>query len=209
MNTDKMTVTETRDVAPQWSGGKGGNLGEFTLSFIGVSPDGVAELSKDPAMRGPMADILNNQLGIRFNSPLCKAKVLEALKAKGISQGEDEKWAEFAERTLPNAREVAKDVLKDFVMDAINAFKTWALEDFPKRGQRTDKRPVLADYDKIVARVEAQWDAMTNERKLKVITGLGLGKELASGVATDVVKTISAKYQRPVAVKTESLFGDE
>lgn len=206
MNNDKLTVNETRDVAPQWSGGKGGNLGDFTLTTIGFSPDGVIEIVKEPGMAAAIADVLNNQLHIRFGSGLCSDAVAAKL---GEEKSKDEKLATFRERTLAKAREVAKTVLNGFVLDEVAAFKRWAVEDFPKRGVRSDKRPVLGDYDKIVSGVESHWATMTDDRRAKLVERLKLADELTAGTKSEVIAAIAKRYQRPVAVDADALFADE
>lgn len=206
MNTnDKMTVIESRDVAPQWVGGKGGNLGDFTLSTKGFTGQGlIAMATKDAKFADAMADILNNQLHIQFGSKLCKQLVTPGLE----KQGKEEKWPEYAERTYEKAKELAAAKLPSATLDYVAAFEDWAVNVFPKRGQRMDKRPFLTDYDKVVSGVETHWSGMDAERRAKLVERLALGEIPADAKASDVVAAINAKYQRPVTVDAGDLFGE-
>jgi hypothetical protein len=225
----KMTVVSSRDVAPQWGGGKGLNLGEFTVNAVEFSGAGlVALVSESELMANAMADLVNGQLHIRFGSKLCSGRVEAEMLPRGqrwkldedgerevaddgsfVIEKFDEKPEAFFTRTRAAARDIAKVVLKDFSPDYVEAFKAWAKDDFAKRGTRTDKRPVLADYDKVVGQFEAHWDKLNEPRRVNGLAKLGLDVELAKGGVDAVVKAIEAKYQRPVSVAADDLFTEE
>lgn len=206
MNTDKLSKITSRDVAPQWGGGKGNNLGAFTVNAKELTGEGIVALvGESPLMANAMADLVNGQLHIRFGSKLCLDQVKPSLREKG----KDEDIADYLAATLEQAREVAKVKLAGFSPDYIAEFRRWASEDFAKRGEKKDTRPVLADYDKFMAGVDAHWAVMSDEKKTGVLTALSLDAALIAGDAAQVKAAIEAKYQRPVAVvKADSLFGE-
>lgn len=200
----ELTQTAPRDVQPQWGGGKGNNLGEFTLNVTQFTGAGVRDLVTDDLMAEALADMVNGQLHIRFGSRACQDKV----KASGLrARDKEEKPDAFFADTLTDARAIAKRVLPGFSPDYTELFREWAREDFAKRGERQDRRPVLADYDKAVAGFEAKWDGWDADKRKLALERFALTvADVDAATAVDVIAALKAKYQRPVAVDADELF---
>jgi hypothetical protein len=195
-------IINERDVTPQWTGGKGNNLGSYTFRAREFDEKLIGELAQDKLMRSALADFCNGQLNIRFGNKLAQERVTAELP----KPNEGEKREAWLSRTEALAKEVAAEVLPGFEADYVSAFVTWALEDFANRGAKKDTRDILTNYDQLVAGIEARWDTTPVEARAEKLGKLGLDAKHATGTKEQAIAAIDAKYRRPVAVTVDDAF---
>lgn len=199
------TNTEKREVTPQWDTANKRNLGTHSVTVVPFTVESVKAACEKRA--ADIAEILNAQCSIKFLGPCIVKRVTESihlpqgtrLDANGEEEEFDEKLEAFRERTLGEAREAVKAVVTEtFSFPAL--FEEWASAERTTKGKK-----VLANYDGIIANVEARWGETTPEKRANLLAKLSitLGTD---ATATDVVKAIEGAYKPATVVTVDAML---
>lgn len=172
-----MKSNSTRTLSPQWAG-KDANLGDYVIETEEFSTlDDVSALAA--ANLGGLLNLLNSQIHIACSGPTVARHVLATVKASHPVIG-DEKSLAWRERTLPEARKVAKEFMANAKFD----FMTFALAYAPKEREE--------ELHPDIELVRAKWDGSDEAKKAAFLKSRGLSKTLVDKSASEVEKALRA-----------------
>lgn len=185
------TTTETRTVTPQWADDKR-NLGAHDITTVPFNKATlIAAIEAHPDF---MLGIVNGQMHIRFSGPTFNERVNTRLEMlEGIAQAKDEKLPAYRERTLELAKKHAVEVAKE-TFDFAAMFADYATR------ERSTAKKVLADYDAIIAKVNAKWADSDAAKRQALLAKLNL--DLAPTVNADAVVAAIKDAYKPATVVT-------
>lgn len=197
MTTSSNTVTEIREVTPQWAStlpGKGaGNLGTHKVKVVPFTAESIRAIMEKRA--ADVADVMNAQCSIKFLGPAFVKLVTQCVR----SRAEGEKLDAFREATIVEARDAAKDVASE-TFDFLALFEEWASTERGTKGKL-----VLVNYDGILANVMERWTTASDEKKVQRLKGLAIELPVTA-TAGEVCEAIKAKYKPAVVVTADDMM---
>lgn len=191
--TTQNTITEYRNVTPQWKGEKGGNLGEHKVKCMVFDKDRVVELAGKYG--DAMAEVLNAQCSIKFLGPEFAFQV-----GAGFDRIDGEKSEAFQERVRKDAIEYAKEIAKrEFDFPAL--FTRWA----SKERTTKDKRIPLDGFDALMANITEKWADAPDDKRAGIVAKFKLEVNADDSTA-DVIAAIRAQYKPVVTVTSGDML---